>query len=96
MSNGTNSNHASVNLGGLGAFLLTGLFVWLKVEGKIDWDWIWVFAPLWIGLALFIGITLLVLVIAFVVALIQDAIAKNKRKKVMEANKAKLAERKFR
>ena len=88
----------SVTVGGgsLGAFLLTGLFVWLKVTGKIDWDWIWVFAPLWIGLALFIGITLLVLLIAFVVALIQDAIAKNKRKKVMEANKAKLAERKFR
>ena len=80
----------------LGAFLLTGLFVWLKVTGQIDWNWWLVFAPLWGGLALFIVIVLLALLIAVVVDLVQDAIAKNKRKKVMEANKAKLAERKFR
>lgn len=78
----------------LGAFLLTGLFVWLKVEGKIDWEWIWVFAPLWIGFALFITIIVLAFLIALVTVSIQDAIAKHKRKKVIEANKAKLAERK--
>lgn len=80
----------------LGAFLLTGLFVWLKVEGKIDWDWIWVFAPLWVGLALFITIIVLVFLVALVTTAIRDAIANHRRKKVVEANKAKLAERKFR
>ena len=32
--------------------LLFLLFLGLKLAGKIDWSWWWVFAPLWIPLAL--------------------------------------------
>lgn len=39
------------------ACVLTGYFVWQKMEGQIGWDWWWVFSPLWItvgaGAALF-------------------------------------------
>ena len=59
-----NSSSASVSLGLLPMVLLTGLFVWLKVDGKIDWDWVWVFAPLWISIGL--GLIIWVAVIAFV------------------------------
>lgn len=30
--------------------LVTALFFVLKLANIIDWDWIWVFAPLWIPL----------------------------------------------
>lgn len=35
---------------GLGALviLLPVIFVLLKVSGLVDWEWIWVFAPLWV------------------------------------------------
>ena len=59
------SKSVSVNVG-FPIFSITTLtFVVLKLIGKIDWDWVWVFAPLWIplsGVVLF-GLGLLVLFI---------------------------------
>ena len=39
-----------LSLGGIGlTFVLTILFVVLKLAGVIDWLWAWVLSPLWIG-----------------------------------------------
>lgn len=46
-------------------FLLTILFVILKLTGVITWSWFWVLSPLWIGLA--IVISLLVLFFVFMI-----------------------------
>ena len=37
---------------------ITLLFAMMKFTGMVDWDWLWIFAPLWtlIGLELFTGI----------------------------------------
>jgi hypothetical protein len=37
---------------------LTILFVGLKLGGVIDWDWLWVLAPLWLPIVAVIGIFL--------------------------------------
>lgn len=42
-------------------FLLSVLFVILKLTGVIGWSWLWVLAPLWIA----IGIWLVVVVLIF-------------------------------
>lgn len=34
--------------------LLAIVFIVLKLVGTIDWNWIWVLAPLWGGIALFV------------------------------------------
>lgn len=28
--------------------VLTGLFVFLKLTGRVRWSWLWVVAPLWL------------------------------------------------
>lgn len=38
------------------------LFIGLKITGYIDWDWIWVLAPLWVTAVLstvFVGIIII-------------------------------------
>ena len=57
------SSSSSSGIGFLG--LLTIVFIVLKLTGYIDWDWIWVLAPLWIGLILgsiFVAIVIIVTV----------------------------------
>jgi hypothetical protein len=45
----------STNSGGMEfAFLLTILFITLKLTGVINWSWVWVLCPLWIGFAVFV------------------------------------------
>ena len=34
--------------------ILTILFIALKVFGKIDWKWRWVYAPVWVPIALIV------------------------------------------
>jgi Transmembrane Fragile-X-F protein len=57
----------TVQVGPGTAGMLTILFVLLKVFGKIDWSWWWVFSPLWIGFAIvsFFLIMFLVLAVIF-------------------------------
>lgn len=43
-----------------GSTLLTALFVCLKVFGKIDWSWWFVFAPMWGPLALALAVVLII------------------------------------
>jgi hypothetical protein len=47
---------------GIFIYLLTTLFIGLKLVGSITWSWWWVFSPFWIGIPI---ITL----IAFLAAL---------------------------
>ena len=36
--------------------MLTILFIALKLMGYIDWNWLWVLAPMWVPIAMFIGV----------------------------------------
>jgi hypothetical protein len=61
MSN-TSSSSSS---GGIGfAWLLTIVFITMKLLNKIDWSWWWVLSPLWIPAALVIAIFVIFLVVA--------------------------------
>ena len=42
------------------AFLLTILFVGLKLTNYIDWSWLWVLSPIWISFSIFFIIVLLI------------------------------------
>ena len=33
------------------AYMLTTLFIGLKLTGHIDWSWFWILTPLWLGIA---------------------------------------------
>lgn len=57
----------NIQFGG-GFFLLTILFVILKITDEIDWSWWWVFAPLWLPWAIVLGICAAGLLIACIVA----------------------------
>lgn len=61
---GDTKSSASINFSGIGSALLTALFVWLKVEGKIDWSWWWVFSPIWIPMCF--GLVIMGLIAAIV------------------------------
>jgi len=40
--------------------LLTLLFIGLKLFGRIDWDWVWVLAPMWAPWAFVLAVLALV------------------------------------
>lgn len=55
--------------------LLTILFIGLKLTGQIDWDWIWVIAPLFLPLFILVAFILVIFFfgcIAVLLALIFD------------------------
>lgn len=65
------SNTETTSSGGVGFLgLLTIAFIVLKLTDVIDWDWLWVLAPIWIPLAV-VGF-FLVLALGFF--LIKDAL----------------------
>jgi len=56
-------NRSEGGIGFLG--LLTLIFITLKVIGKIDWNWLWVLAPLWIPASVMFAVA--VFAVGFVV-----------------------------
>lgn len=57
-----NSSSSASAKGGVGfCGLLTIVFIVLKLLGKIDWSWIWVFSPLWIPFVLWIIVVVLII-----------------------------------
>jgi hypothetical protein len=55
---------SSSSAGGIGFFGLLGItFIVLKLCNVIDWDWLWVLAPLWGPLALLVFILLIWLIV---------------------------------
>jgi hypothetical protein len=49
----------SIGPGFMGCLAL--LFIYLKLTGYIDWDWIWVVAPVWIPLCIILFVLAVVL-----------------------------------
>lgn len=51
------SDNKSASSGGISFFsLLTILFIGLKLTHYIDWEWLWVLAPMWIPAAFILGL----------------------------------------
>lgn len=53
------SNSGGVSIGFTG--LLTIVFIVLKLIGVIDWNWLWVLAPIWIDLAVIVVCVIIIL-----------------------------------
>ena len=41
------------------AFLVTIVFLILRLTHVLDWQWVWIFAPLWISMALNLVISII-------------------------------------
>lgn len=61
---------SSIGLAGV----LTIIFVVAKIGGHIDWNWMWVFAPLWLPVAVVVGLWLAALAIFGTVILVRTMI----------------------
>ena len=61
------------------AGLLAIVFIALKLTKVIDWNWIWVLAPLWVGLAIVAVVALICLIFAFFIGKSKKPIKKVKR-----------------
>jgi hypothetical protein len=69
----SNTNNTTVTVGPSGLILLTIVLVLLKAYDKIDWPWLWVFAPIWIpaGVALAIlAVMAVIVLVAFLIAIL--------------------------
>jgi hypothetical protein len=53
------STHTEGRVIGFIVVALTVLLMWQKVDGRIDWSWWWVLAPLWGSIALGVSIVFL-------------------------------------
>lgn len=73
---------SSSSSGGIGFFgLLTIAFVVLKLTGFIDWDWVWVFAPIWLPIAIVLGMFLCVAIVGLIVYLVKVLVEKLRNRK---------------
>jgi hypothetical protein len=64
------SNVAAQCSGISAIWMLTILFIGLKLAGHIDWSWWWVFSPLWIAALFIVGLLFLAWVFFFIAALL--------------------------
>lgn len=64
MSDSSSSSSSGIGFVGL----LTIVLITLKLLGKIDWSWWWVFSPMWISAAIVIAVGLAIGGIAILVA----------------------------
>ena len=53
------------------AWILTIVFVVLKLTNTIDWSWWWVLCPLWLSAMFVVGVLILVMLIVMIAALIK-------------------------
>jgi uncharacterized membrane protein len=60
----------SINFGGCG-FTLTIIFLILKLTHVIDYEWIWIFAPVWIPLAIAASILLIYFLVTLIIAIVK-------------------------
>lgn len=56
-----------------GCFLMTMVFLVLKLCGKIAWAWIWIFSPMWLLFAAIVALLIVFLLTAGVGYLIKKA-----------------------
>ena len=70
MANNSNSSGSgSKGLGFTGALQI--VFIVLKLLGKINWSWLWVFSPLWIPVLIVFAFAAIVLLITLISKIIQ-------------------------
>lgn len=68
MASGTSSRSS----GGIGfVWLLTILFIALKLTGYITWTWVWVLSPIWITLSIVAVIVAVILVLAVIIHVVK-------------------------
>ncbi|WP_063023907.1 hypothetical protein [Nocardia niwae] len=73
----TSSNNTQTNSSGIGFFGAMFLtFLVLKLVHVVDWEWVWVFAPLWVPALFVVGYIVAVGVVLFAKLLITAAIKK--------------------
>ena len=46
--------------------MLTLIFIVLKLNGVINWDWVWVLCPLWIPIIVTVGFYLITFIITLI------------------------------
>lgn len=61
----------TIEIPGIIPALFTILFMYLKLTGKIDWSWWWVFAPYWIPLAAILMIFVFVMAAVGVILVLE-------------------------
>lgn len=67
MSNNNNKSNSTAS-NGIGFFgLLTIAFIVLKLTGYINWEWVWVLAPMWMPAAIIISIAVIIWIVRFFV-----------------------------
>lgn len=54
--------------------LLTVLFAYFKLDGRLDWSWWWVFSPLWLPFVIILGIIAVVGAFVFLFAVIKELV----------------------
>lgn len=52
------------------AFILTIIFVVLKLTHLIHWSWVWVLSPLWISVGLCLAIVIIIAIVLGTIAVI--------------------------
>ena len=63
-----NSNAGGMGCLGFLSALLGVAFIVLKLVGVIDWNWVWVLAPIWI----YAAVTLLIIIAMVILAVLVD------------------------
>lgn len=73
-----NNERKNTTAGGIGLCgLLAVAFIVLKLTGVINWNWLWVLAPIWIPTA----ITLAIIVTVLIVVLVKETLRALERRR---------------
>lgn len=67
-----NSNAGGMGCLGFLSVLLGVAFIVLKLVGVIDWNWVWVLAPIWIYAAVILLIIIAMVILAVLVNINKD------------------------
>lgn len=80
MTKEKSNNHMHLGI----AIIISIVFLALKLDGTIDWAWIWVFSPIWLSFIAEFAINILTLIVIAIVNAITKAnsISKYKRSKI--------------
>ena len=68
-------------------FLMTTIFVSLKLYGELNWSWLWILSPVWI--------TLSIVSVAFGIVLVFGILSEQKAKDIMADRREKEKSRSF-
>jgi len=69
-------------------FVLTIIFITLKLTGIVNWSWIWVFAPIWLPLTLYLVLFIIAHTITLSIVLVLVLIAFSARPWLEDKNES--------